>query len=230
MARRTRQTLDSPEATRLNSMWTFEAEAHANGFLRVAGVDEAGRGPLAGPLVAAAVILAEPVPGVDDSKRLTPQRRETLYETLRAGPHAIGVAIVAPETIDRIGIQQANYMAMAQAAQALETSPDFLLVDGFAIPGTIWPHKRIVKGDQRSLSIAAASIVAKVTRDRIMMELDMRYPVYGFARHKGYGTREHLEALGAFGPCPAHRRSFAPLNNAAATAALAGMGDEVQRR
>lgn len=228
MARRMQQTLDSHEATRLHSMWTFEAEARANGFFHVAGVDEAGRGPLAGPLVAAAVILTELVPGVDDSKRLTTARREALYETLRAGAHAIGVAIVAPETIDRVGIQQANYMAMAQAVQALGTAPDFLLVDGFIIPGTPWPQKRLIKGDQRSLSIAAASIVAKVTRDRIMMELDVKYPVYGFARHKGYGTREHIKAINVFGPCPAHRRSFAPMTRPLASAALSNVCDEVQ--
>ncbi|HNR32774.1 MAG TPA: ribonuclease HII, partial [Candidatus Hydrogenedentes bacterium] len=220
-----RHTLDSSEAARLQSMWTFEAAAHAQGFARVAGVDEAGRGPLAGPVVAAAVVLVEPVAGVDDSKRLTASRREALYDALCGGGHAVGVALVDAETIDRIGIQQANYMAMARAVAALDPTPAFLLVDGFSVPGVPWPQQRIIKGDQRSLSIAAASIIAKVTRDRIMTELDAQYPVYGFAKHKGYGTRAHIEALRAFGPCPAHRRSFAPMNEAVTGAALFGVGD-----
>lgn len=198
----------------------FERQAAANGFSRIAGVDEAGRGPLAGPIVAAAVVLAERVEGVNDSKQLTGTQREYLYGVLTEGPHGIGVAIIDADTIDRHGIQSANYAAMAQAAAALFPAPDFLLVDGFMIRGCPLPQKSIVKGDSRSASIAAASIVAKVTRDRIMNELDEQYPEYGFARHKGYGTREHLEVLARLGPCPFHRKSFAPLSEALAPGML----------
>ena len=192
----------------------FERQAAAYGFRRIAGVDEAGRGPLAGPIVAAAVVLAEQVEGLNDSKQLTPAQREDLYGVLTEGAHGIGVAIIDADTIDRHGIQSANYAAMAQAAAALFPAPDFLLVDGFMIRGCPLPQKSIVRGDGRSASIAAASIVAKVTRDRIMNELDQQYPEYGFARHKGYGTREHLEVLARLGPCPFHRKSFAPLSEA----------------
>lgn len=189
----------------------FEREAWGNGFSHVAGVDEAGRGPLAGPIVAAAVVLAEPIAELDDSKRLTAEQRERLFVRLHEGEHQIGVAVIDAATIDRDGIQSANYAAMAQAAAAIDPTPDFLLVDGFAIRGCSVPQLRLVKGDQRSLSIAAASIVAKVTRDRLMDEFEARFPGYGFIRHKGYGTKEHLAALARLGPCPEHRRSFAPL-------------------
>jgi len=189
----------------------FEREVACAGFRRIAGVDEAGRGPLAGPIVAAAVILSEPVSGLNDSKQLTQAQREALYETLQLGSHGIGVSVVDVGTIDAQGIQSANYAVMAQAVAQLDPPPDFLLVDGFAIRGCAIPQKGIVRGDQRSLSIAAASIIAKVTRDRIMHELDVRHPEYGFARHKGYGTRAHLEALRRYGPCAVHRKTFAPL-------------------
>ena len=198
-------------AARIRDMMRFEEEARANGFARIAGVDEAGRGPLAGPIVAAAVVLSAPVPGLNDSKQLSPEQREKLFVRLHDGSHAIGVAMVDPETIDHRGIQAANYTAMMQATARLDPPPDFLLVDGFAIPGCRFPQRHLVKGDARSQSIAAASIVAKVIRDRIMRELDKRHPEYRFARNKGYGTREHLDALERFGPCPAHRRSFAPI-------------------
>jgi ribonuclease HII len=203
-----------------HTLMQFEHEAAANGFRRVAGVDEAGRGPLAGPIVAAAVVLAERVAGLNDSKQLTASQRESLYEILMEGPHSIGVAVISEGTIDRHGIQPANYAAMAQAVDALSPRPDFLLVDGFQIRGCPLPQKPIVKGDCLSASIAAASIIAKVTRDRIMDELDERYPMYGFARHKGYATREHLDALSRLGPCPAHRRSFAPLAESVTTGTL----------
>jgi len=195
----------------------FEREAAAAGARRVAGVDEAGRGPLAGPIVAAAVILAYPVDGLDDSKRLTPARRERLFAAVTAGDHAYALSIVSPEAIDTHGIQTANYTAMNDAIARLDPQPDLALVDGFTIPGCAVPHLRIVKGDQRSCSIAAASIVAKVTRDRMLRELDARYPGYGFAEHKGYGTRAHREAIERLGPCPAHRRSFAPFSTTKTT-------------
>ena len=202
----------SPEEyARLDAMLAFERQAFEAGFCRVAGVDEAGRGPLAGPLVAGAVVLAHALPGLDDSKRLTESRREALFEELLSGGHAVGVGIVASEELDRIGVQRANYAAMARAVAALQPPPDFLLVDGFNLPGVAQPCLRIVKGDQRSLSISAASIIAKVTRDRRMVELEREYPGYGFGQHKGYGTAAHLAALARLGPCPEHRRSFAPL-------------------
>jgi ribonuclease HII len=202
------------------TMMQFEYEAWSNGFRRVAGVDEAGRGPLAGPIVAAAVVLSTPIPGLNDSKQLTPAQREAFYEALFDGLHTIGVAVVSADHIDRHGIQCANYAAMARAATALCPAADFLLVDGFLIRGCGLPQKRLIKGDCRSASIAAASIVAKVTRDRLMDEFDRLYPDYGFARHKGYATREHLEALDRLGPCPIHRRSFAPLSRAPAPGPL----------
>lgn len=208
------------EQQRLDAMMQFEREATANGFKRIAGVDEAGRGPLAGPIVAAAVMLAGPAPGVNDSKLLTASQRQRLYEALLAGRHQIGVGFVDVDRIDRQGIQSANYAAMAEAVGQLEPAPDFLLVDGFEIRGCALPQKRLVKGDSRSLSIAAASIVAKVTRDRIMDELDQRYPGYGFRKHKGYATRQHLEALKRLGPCAAHRQSFAPIRQTVRTGLL----------
>ncbi|MBL7647057.1 MAG: ribonuclease HII [Candidatus Hydrogenedentes bacterium] len=193
-------------------MLAFEREAAALGFSRIAGVDEAGRGPLAGPIVAAAVILAEPVPGINDSKQLTAEQRETYFEQLMADGHAIGHAVIASAEIDQYGIQRANYGAMARAVQALNPTPDYLLIDGFAVPGLAQPQRKIVKGDSLSQSIAAASVIAKVIRDRLMVEYDEAYPEYGFARHKGYGTRAHLDAIARFGPCPIHRMSFAPLS------------------
>lgn len=208
------------EDVRLEAMLCFERDAAVRGFRRVAGVDEAGRGPLAGPIVAGAVVLREPIPGLNDSKLLSEAQREDLFQRLQDGGHAVGCAIVSAEEIDALGIQPANYAAMLRAVAALTPQPDFLLVDGFSIPGCTTPHLRLVKGDRRSLSIAAASIIAKVTRDRLMIELDGRCPGYGFARHKGYATREHLDALKRLGPCPAHRRSFAPLATTLETASL----------
>jgi len=208
--------LAAAESARMALMLSFEAEAEAQGFSAVAGVDEAGRGPLAGPVVAAAVILSAPVAGLNDSKQLTEARREALYEELMAGGHAIGAAVVEAEEIDRTGIQPANYAAMARAVAALPRAADYLLVDGFALRGVRQPVLKVIKGDARSLSIAAASIIAKVTRDRLMCEWNDRWPGYGFAKHKGYGTREHLDALARLGPCPIHRRSFAPVAACAA--------------
>ncbi len=195
----------------VDSMTLFERQVAHGGSRFIAGVDEAGRGPLAGPIVAAAVILGAPVPGVDDSKRLTEARREELYGILMSGPHTVCAEVVDNVMIDAHGIQTANYMAMARALEGLNPAADFALVDGFTIRGCPTPQLRIVKGDQRSQSIAAASIIAKVTRDQIMRELDSEFPEYGFARHKGYGTRDHLAALETHGPCRVHRKSFAPI-------------------
>ncbi len=191
-------------------MWTFERRARARGFLAVAGVDEAGRGPLAGPVVSAAVILPSdfPVEGVADSKKLSPARRDGLFDEIRR--HASGVAVAAVDAgeIDRINILRAALKSMAMAVDGLETAADFLLVDGDRPAPHQCPQETIVGGDGLSISIAAASIVAKVTRDRLMAEYDARYPDYGFARHKGYGTAAHREAIRRSGPCPLHRRTF----------------------
>ncbi|MBI2422419.1 MAG: ribonuclease HII [Candidatus Hydrogenedentes bacterium] len=202
---------DKNEASRIGIMLQLERTLEAQGFHAVAGVDEAGRGPLAGPIVAAAVILSRAEPGLNDSKLLTAAQREHLYARLQSGGHAIGVALIAAEQIDRLGIQQANYQVMAAALAALPRVPDFALIDGFSVPGLVVPQQRVVKGDRRSLSIAAASIIAKVTRDRIMCALDEEYPAYGFRHHQGYGTPAHLAALAAHGPCAEHRHSFAPI-------------------
>ncbi len=215
-----RELLEKSSKDRMESMLRYEHEASAVGFLRVAGVDEAGRGPLAGPIVAGAVVLKEPVPGLNDSKLLKESEREALYKRLTSEGHDIGCAIVESWEIDKMGIQTANYRVMTLAATALKPAPDYLLVDGFAVPGCPIPHRRIVKGDRLSQSIAAASIIAKVTRDRLLRDLDKQYPEYGFARHKGYATEEHLAAIEHHGPCPAHRLSFAPFTEAHRTGSL----------
>lgn len=179
----------------------------------VAGVDEAGRGPLAGPVVAAAVILdpARPIAGLDDSKRLTAARRETLYGHIRETAHAVAVAVAEPAEIDAINILQATMAAMQRAVGMLEPAPRAVRIDGNRCPPLDMPARAVVGGDGLEPAISAASIVAKVARDRLMRELDTRFPGYGFAAHKGYGTRAHLEALRRLGPCTAHRRSFAPV-------------------
>jgi ribonuclease HII len=178
----------------------------------VAGVDEAGRGPIAGPVVAAAVILDEgAIPaGIRDSKELTPDRRVALYDEI-VGSAAVGVAMAGVDMIDRDNILEATLWAMARACEHLPRRPAAVLVDGNRLPDLACPAEAVVGGDRRSLSIAAASIIAKVTRDRLMDGLARRYPVYGFERHRGYPTRAHLDALARHGPCPHHRLSFAPV-------------------
>jgi ribonuclease HII len=178
----------------------------------VAGVDEAGRGPLAGPVVAAAVILPKcQIPHLNDSKVLTPERRAQVYRVIQREAYAIGVGIVKNEEIDRLNILQATYVAMRLALADLIMRPFHVLVDGYAIPRGPESQTGIIDGDAKSASIAAASIVAKVTRDCLMEAMDRDYPVYGFKQHKGYGTPDHLDALGRHGPCAIHRRSFRPV-------------------
>jgi ribonuclease HII len=191
--------------------YRYEARAWRTGVGRVVGIDEAGRGPLAGPVVAAAVILARDrrIRGLADSKLLTPERREELFHVIREQALAIGVGVVDHETIDRINILEATRRAMAAALAALAVLPELVITDFVALPALPCPQRNLVAGDRRCASVAAASIVAKVTRDRLMLEADGRFPEYGFARHKGYATAEHLAALDRHGPCAIHRRTFA---------------------
>jgi len=201
--------------------FAFEQALFARGARAIAGLDEVGRGPLAGPVVAAAVVLPtawiqgglpEALEGLNDSKQLTVSQRERFFDCL-AGQAEVrcGIARVEPEVIDAINILQATHQAMRLALEQLRPPPDHLLVDGWEVKSLPLPQTALVKGDSRSYSIAAASVVAKVTRDRLMAEYDRKYPGYGFAEHKGYGTPRHLAALAERGPCAIHRHSFAPL-------------------
>jgi len=202
------------EIYRLRKMSLYEKQLKAEGFLRVAGLDEAGRGPLAGPVVAAACILPEGIfwEGINDSKQLTAEERRVLFEKIiPSATYAIGIVDV--ETIDRINILQATLLAMRNAIASLPIEPDYLLVDGNQLPTLKIPSKAIVAGDCLSVSIAAASILAKVTRDRIMEQLDLEWPQYGFKQHKGYATEQHLLAIEQHGPCPIHRKSFDPIRS-----------------
>lgn len=200
-----------------------ERELWSRGVVRIAGVDEAGVGPLAGPVVAAAVVLPPgcELPGVDDSKKLTPAKREALCEPIRDAALAWCVAEASRAEIDRINIYHAGLLAMRRAIVGLSVAPEHALVDGRTVGGLPCPETRIVRGDASELSIAAASILAKVHRDHLMDAMDRRHPGYGFAGHKGYPTPAHLEALRALGPCEEHRRSFAPVQEALGTWSLA---------
>lgn len=188
---------------------TYETRCRVNGKLP-AGVDEAGRGPLAGPVVAAAVILPEncSIAGLNDSKKISDRRRRILLEEIKLSAVSYAVGIVEPEEIDRINILRAALLAMEKAVNSLDSKPDFLLIDGNQRTSLLIPQETIVKGDSISCSIAAASIVAKVTRDRIMERYHETYPVYNFKKHKGYPTKDHLQSIREHGPCPIHRRSF----------------------
>ncbi|MCW2317881.1 ribonuclease HII [Rhodoblastus acidophilus] len=191
----------------------IERELIAQGLWPIAGVDEVGRGPLAGPVCVAAVILdRDNLPqGLDDSKKLTARRRAALAEEIYASALAISVVMAPAAEVDALNIRGATLAAMARAAAALNLRPAFALIDGRDAPPLICPARAVIAGDALSMSIAAASIVAKVARDRLMTRLDRLYPVYGFAGHAGYGTPAHLAALRQHGPCPEHRRSFAPV-------------------
>lgn len=198
------------EVRRMDQLLRFERVLRRRGLRYIAGVDEAGRGPLAGPVVAAAVVLSSTcrIPGIDDSKKLHAAQRERLYERIREQAVCTAVGSVSPEEIDQINILRAAHRAMIQAVDALDFPPEFVLIDGSPAPKLPLAGRAVVGGDRRCYSIAAASIVAKVTRDRMMQEYDALYPDYGFAEHKGYGTRKHVEALRKFGPCPIHRATF----------------------
>lgn len=192
-------------------LWSFENAIYAEtGCGLLCGVDEAGAGPLAGPVYAAAVILPRGLvlPGLDDSKKLSAKKREALFPQIQESALAYAVASVDAETVDQINILNARMLAMERAICALSPQADFALIDGNCSRGISLKNRTLVGGDGKSASIAAASILAKVSRDRYMVALDREYPQYGFARHKGYGTKAHYAALAQFGPCPAHRRSF----------------------
>ncbi|MEQ1654222.1 MAG: ribonuclease HII [Nitrospira sp.] len=203
----------------------FEQEARRCGYRRIAGVDEAGRGPLAGPVVAAAVILPFRcrLTGADDSKQLSVSERDRLYAEIMDRAVSVGVGSATADEIDQINILEATRLAMRRALAEISPAPDYVLIDAVSLAGMAMPIRPIIKGDALSLSIAAASIVAKVTRDRLMAQFHVAYPQYNFLSHKGYGTEEHLARLVEYGPSPIHRRTFAPVSavlNAPACGAL----------
>ena len=191
-------------------LWKIERELLASGIRTICGVDEAGRGPLAGPVYAAAVILPPEleIPGLDDSKKLTEKKREELFPVICEQAIAYGIGFADEKEIDEINILQATFLAMRRAVEQLSVKPELALVDGNRDPVFGLPVRTVVKGDSLSANIAAASVLAKVSRDHVLTELAKQYPEYGFEIHKGYGTKRHYEALRAFGPCPAHRRTF----------------------
>ena len=198
------------EIERIRRMLRFESVLWRRGNRAIAGLDEAGRGPLAGPVVAAAVIFDQTIfiPGIDDSKRLSPNKREMVFPIIQDQAIAWSVGVISEEEIDRNNILRASEQAMRDAIDALAVIPDHLLVDGRALPLVETEQTPIVKGDRKSFSIAAASILAKVIRDRLMIKYDRLYPDYGFALHKGYGTKKHVEAVNRYGPCAIHRKTF----------------------
>ena len=190
--------------------YAYEKRAGEQGFSAVCGIDEAGRGPLAGPVCAAAVILPPDcdIPGLNDSKKLSEKKREALFPVIQEKALAFGIGWATAEEIDRVNILQATFLAMARAVEALPAPADYALVDGNRMPPLPIPGETIVKGDATSASIAAASILAKVSRDRLLRRLDEEHPEYGFAKHKGYGTKAHYEAIRKYGLLPEHRRNF----------------------
>ena len=198
------------ETKRINQMLQIERKLYDLGFNNICGVDEAGRGPLCGPVVAAAVILPKDciIEGVNDSKKLSEKKREMLYDEIIKNALAVGVGMCDQDVIDEINILNATKKAMCEAIDNLKEKPDYVLIDGNQKIDIKFPQDIVVKGDSKSESIAAASIIAKVTRDRIMLEYDKKYPEYGFAKHKGYGTKAHIQAIEKYGITPIHRISF----------------------
>ena len=192
------------------SLWELENELFDSGIGVICGVDEAGRGPLAGPVCAAACILSRglEIEGLNDSKKLTEKRRDALYDVIKEQAVAYGIAFATVEEIEELNILGATYLAMNRAIAQLSVTPDLALIDGNRNKGITMNSQPVVKGDSKCADIAAASILAKVTRDRYMLELDREYPMYGFAKHKGYGTKDHYAAIREHGMCPAHRPSF----------------------
>ncbi len=206
---------EEAERKRIEALYIYEYAARDQGARYVAGVDEAGRGPLAGPVVVAAVILPFGlfISGLNDSKKVTPKNRALLYDEICEKAVAVHCSIVEAETIDRVNIYQATMNGMYESILALDPQPDKVLIDAVELQKLPMPSQSIIKGDAKSASIAAASIIAKVTRDRLMVQYDTAYPEYGFAQNKGYGTAQHLAALKQYGPCPIHRNSFEPIRS-----------------
>ncbi|MDY5955757.1 MAG: ribonuclease HII, partial [Frisingicoccus sp.] len=206
---RKRMEKAAAEVQRLENMLIYEKKYYDTCDY-ICGIDEAGRGPLAGPVVAGAVILPKglKIPYLNDSKQLSEKKREELYDVIMEQAVSVGVGIVSPERIDEINILQATYEAMREAVGTLSYRPDVLLNDAVIIPELTIPQEKIIKGDAKSLSIAAASVIAKVTRDRMMKAYHELFPEYGFEKHKGYGSKEHIEMIQKIGPCAIHRRSF----------------------
>lgn len=204
--------LKREQVQKLQKIMTFERDLHKEGYRLIAGIDEVGRGPLAGPVVAAAVVLPSDfnVVGVNDSKKLSQKKREELYSLIQENAIDIGIGIVGQEVIDEINIYEATKQAMSYAIDDLTFGPDYLLIDAMKLPVEI-PQQSLIKGDARSVSIAAASIIAKVSRDRLMAEYSQIFSGYGFENNAGYGTKEHLEGLEKFGITPIHRKTFAPV-------------------
>lgn len=202
--------MDQKEIQRLTLLNKYETEIFSKGYRYIAGIDEAGRGPLAGPVVAAAVILpqATMLEGLNDSKKISPKKREQLFNTIKEIALSVSVGIVSEKDIDSLNILNATKKAMLQAINGLKPTAQYLLIDAVSLEQTLIPQMSIIKGDLKSASIAAASIIAKVTRDRIIEEYAKEYPMYGFERHKGYGTREHINAIKEYGACSIHRLSF----------------------
>ena len=194
----------------MTELWTLENEIYAEGFTLICGVDEAGRGPLAGPVCAAAVILPRDleIDGLNDSKKLTEKKREALYDPIREQAIAYGIAFATVEEIEELNILNATFLAMNRAIEQLNPVPELALIDGNRSTGIRFPSRCVVKGDARCADIAAASVLAKVTRDRYMLEMAGKYPEYHFEQHKGYGTKLHYDALREYGPSPIHRMSF----------------------
>lgn len=204
------------EHQRLLQLTQFEQEARSQGFSTIAGIDEAGRGPLAGPVVASACVIPSGLyfRHINDSKQLTAEMRDSLFSEITAHPDVFfAVGIISQSEIDRVNIYQATILAMLEAVAGLKVAPDYLLVDGLKLPHPHIPSLKIIKGDALSQSIAAASVIAKVTRDRLMKEYDAQWPQYGFKQHKGYATKQHLTAIVEHGPCPIHRLSFEPIKS-----------------
>lgn len=201
---------DEEELRRVQTLCGFDDEYRKRGYVVIAGVDEAGRGPLVGPVYAAAVILEQGtiIRGINDSKKLSEKKREELFSEITEKAIAYNIFSVDEKRIDEINILNATYEAMNGAVQGLSVKPDFVLIDGNRIAGMEIPHETVVKGDAKSISIAAASILAKVSRDRFICEMALKYPEYGFEKHKGYGTKAHNEAILKYGPCEIHRRTF----------------------
>lgn len=203
------------EHERIYKMWEIEREEWQQGFQTIGGIDEAGRGPWAGPVVAACVVVDHPfyIAGLNDSKQVTAEHREAIRQEIEKEAVAIGIGIVDHQLIDQINILQATYEAMRRAYAQVQDQVELCLVDALKIPGMKVPQVSLVKGDARSQSIAAASIIAKTTRDHLMVQYAEAFPQYGFERHKGYGTKEHWEAIQQYGPSPIHRLSFQPLRD-----------------